>query len=235
MNKNCNAKVPALCRFHGVPRQGFTEKGLDKEINFFTQRLDESDAPDRKKIYRHIAALSAAKKRVNGKVLTSEEASKSGVLLSKRLRTYASDVIKQTFGENSIEYKAYSTDIVKQCLENRVHSETIEYAVTDNTDFVPGMTNHGGKFASEAVGKADDLIRKHHADGVMVTASSTKMFSNEMVVYKNKVGQIDLADRKRILSKPEVVKVLDKVHKKFGDSLQITRDELSHGLSKPVK
>ena len=230
-NSRCRSKVPAFCRIHGEPHPLISVVQVRAEIRKM-QKQEQAAAlsggisnllafrTKKVALERRLLALTPIRQHRRLKVSLPENDRYIGqaemqAQVQKEIASYKKNVFKNILGENSVEYKAYATDVRTSLASNRVGFTKFTYMLSD--DLTSGVepefyaNSDQRTERGEAIQKARDYVAKGKADGFV--EYQTGIYTVEYIPYRLKHDQLTVEKKAEILARPHVQQAIKSVDK----------------------
>jgi hypothetical protein len=210
---SCQARVPALCRHHGVPRPALDVKSVKTEIKANDKSLKSITPGDFKEASRILERQNKLKSRL--RVLTRKEEANDNVYqvnadMEAEKVAYKDSALKSILGHGSIDYEAYTTDLEGKYLERakdlpKFTFNTSEYdAPNSETD----QNEIDQKKAQEA---ADAWVEENGYNGTIT--KKVGVFEHRVVPYKKEAGELTYKMWKEHRESPQVQAALSMINR----------------------
>lgn len=186
--RNCQAKVEALCHYHGVPQPALSVKDATKDMDDLTNQIvaRASNMAEWHELMPLQARKTQMQKRIDylkGRTTDTDTA----VSIQKEISAYKHNALKAILGEDSAEWKAYNFD-PQAFLNNPEEYERFKSSPDfegDGLDTVKSFDAHA-RLYEEVQGYAQTV----GADGVVVVKDPDTVMGKLVLPYKLHPGQI---------------------------------------------
>jgi len=216
----CRARTPSLCRVHGIPHPSLSSSVVKAEMKALkgemktlihagkSEEAKLAESAYMQKLYRLAALEPKARFRRKFKWDDLVGIGEQMSAMEQEVADYKLEALKQILGEDSIEYKTYVRDVVKELGEN---SEGFD--VFDMQTIEPDQPFYEWKQAinAEVIKKAEVYAQQSGADGVVVVQKSKYIW--KAVPYKLKPGQITVAAKESVMNSERFLSASNEIDK----------------------
>ena len=230
-SRPCQGRIPALCPHHGVAQPAVTVADIEKQLKSASGALQSAyNGQD----FDFVDELTTQKKRLEARMFIasgkrnydydSPLVNKERARMDSEIEEYRETALKTILGSDSPEYKAHQTDLRKEIGSNPNNYKTFPFRLGEDLrdekqEIAALKSNPNGPYAS-----VERYVKEVGADGYMRV--DTGVFTEELVPYKLKPGQMSPSERAETLKSPKYVEAVTAVDK--------TVSELRRGIKQKV-
>jgi hypothetical protein len=219
-NRPCQANIPALCHFHGVPHPVLSVKAANKELKLIDEKIKSANI----NIPNMFSGLMEFNAEYEDMKLRRDYLSGSLDDFSRKYaqekfgseaNDYRDKVLKTILKENSVEWNAYK-------FNNNIFLKQKPFGTKtfDGGGWPDGATyQEGNDFVrrTHTFKEASIYAAKHGFDGVSIVTEPNTKLGIFFVPYKLKAGQFSDEQREQILGSSVFKNAFGVVQKQMGD------------------
>lgn len=225
--RNCQAKVEALCHYHGVPQPALSVKDATKDMDDLTNQIVARASNMAE--WHELMPLQARKTQIQKRIdylkgKTADTA--AAVSMQKEISAYKRNALKAILGEDSPEWRAYNFD-PQVFLNNPEEYKRFKSSPDfdgDGPDAVATFDAHA-RLYEQVQGYAQTV----GADGVVVVKDPDTVMGKLILPYKLHPGQFSPEEQEDILHSQKFIAAKTIVNEK------VTAMEKAVAAGKPYK
>jgi hypothetical protein len=187
---SCKAKIPALCRHHGVPRPALDVKSIKSELKSNDKDLKSITPGDFKEASRILERQNKLQSRL--RFITGNRERNDNIHqiigdMETEKAAYKDTALKTILGHGSVEYEAYTNDLEKKYVERAKDLPKFTFH-TSEYDAPKSQTDQNKIDQRNAQKAADAWVEENGYNGTI--KAKVGVFEHRIVPYKKEVGEL---------------------------------------------